>query len=245
MVKPYNYDISKKNEIRAMFNGIARNYDFLNHLLSFGIDVRWRKQLIKKVIEKRPSIVLDVATGTADLAIMSVAANPLQVYGVDLSKEMLEIGRKKVLDRNFQDIISLLECDAEDLPFDSFLFDFAMVAFGVRNFEDLNKGISEIFRVLKPNSTFAVLEFSQPTIFPVKQLYRFYSYRLLPAIGYLFSKDKSAYSYLPKSISEFPSGVDFIHILENQGFVKCQFRQLSFGIATLYWAEKPGEAIKV
>ncbi|HOO84016.1 MAG TPA: bifunctional demethylmenaquinone methyltransferase/2-methoxy-6-polyprenyl-1,4-benzoquinol methylase UbiE [Prolixibacteraceae bacterium] len=238
MVKPYNNNESKKYEVRAMFDNIARNYDFLNHFLSFGIDILWRKRLIRTLKKYRPKSILDIATGTGDLAIMAIKTGADNILGVDISTQMIEVGNQKIKKRSLDQKVRLTEGDAESLNFEDESFDAAMVAFGVRNFEDLEKGLFEINRVLKPNAPFCVLEFSKPQHFPVKQLYGFYSYYLLPKIGRLISNDKRAYTYLPESISEFPHGDGFLEILKKCNFENTRLKRLSFGIATLYIGEK-------
>jgi len=234
LVNPYNTDSGKKNEVRAMFNTIARNYDFLNHFLSFGIDKLWRKRLIKELKKSNPNHVIDIATGTADLAIMAVQRGIPNVTGIDLSEKMIEIGNQKVSKLSLQDKISLSTGDAESLLFEEGSFDAAMVSFGVRNFEELEKGLIDIQRVIKPGGSIFILEFSQPERFPFKQLYRFYSFNVLPLIGKLISNDSRAYSYLPESIREFPYGSKMVEILGRCGFKHCRFIPLTFQVATIY-----------
>jgi demethylmenaquinone methyltransferase / 2-methoxy-6-polyprenyl-1,4-benzoquinol methylase len=224
----------KKTEIRAMFNGIARRYDFLNHFLSLGIDILWRKRLIKELKKFNPKNVLDVATGTADLAIMAADSNIRSITGVDLSNNMIDIGSQKIIKKNLQNIINLQIGDAEELNFPDLSFDAAMVAFGIRNFENLEKGLIEISRVLKSDAPILILEFSRPTVFPIKQIYWFYSAFLLPVFGRLISKDKKAYNYLPESITNFPFGNHMIDILNHCGYKNCRYKSLTFQIATLY-----------
>ncbi len=238
MIKPYNKDTSKKDEVRAMFNSIARNYDFLNHFLSFGIDVFWRRRLIRELKKYKPVRILDVATGTADLSIMASKIKGTEIVGVDLSSGMIEVGKEKVERMNLGDRINLLVGDAESLDLDCNSFDAAMVAFGVRNFEDLDKGLKEISAVLKDNCPLLVLEFSKPQLFVFKQLYHFYSFKILPLIGKLVSKDSSAYIYLPASINEFYSGKDFIDVMERCGYSDCRMIPLSLRIATIYIGHK-------
>lgn len=240
MAVPSNKDNSKKGEVREMFDSIAVTYDFLNHFLSFGIDVRWRKKLIRKLKKYHPNHVVDIATGTADLAIMAAKSGINRVTGLDLSENMIEVGNQKVLKNNLHDRIGLKQGDAEEIHFPDNYFDAAMVAFGVRNFENLEKGIQEINRVLKQDSPFFILEFSTPDRFPVKQLYKFYSKSVLPFWGRIISKDKRAYSYLPESIAEFPYGKDFIAILNKCGFEKTYYYPLTFQIATIYVGHKKG-----
>ncbi len=239
MAKPYDKKQDKKSQIRAMFNSIARRYDFLNHFLSFGIDILWRKKLIRQLKAYKPTHILDVATGTADLALMAVQKIPhIRVTGIDLSEGMIDVGNHKLNDRSLNDQIKLQVADSEALPFDDQSFDAAMVAFGVRNFENLDKGLSEILRVLQSERPLFILEFSSPKQFPMKQLYRFYSNTFLPFVGRIVSKDPKAYSYLPESISEFPHGSEFLNIMNSIGYRDCGFKELSFGIATIYWGVK-------
>lgn len=239
MAKPYDKKQDKKSQIRAMFNSIALRYDFLNHFLSFGIDIIWRKRLIRLLKAYQPTHILDVATGTADLALMAVQKIPhIRVTGIDLSEGMIDVGNHKLNDRSLNDQIKLQVADSEALPFDDQSFDAAMVAFGVRNFENLDKGLSEILRVLQSERPLFILEFSSPKQFPMKQLYRFYSNTFLPFVGRIVSKDPKAYSYLPESISEFPHGSEFLNIMISIGYRNCGFKELSFGIATIYWGVK-------
>lgn len=222
-----------------MFNSIALRYDFLNHFLSFGIDIIWRKRLIRLLKAYQPTHILDVATGTADLALMAVQQIPhIRVTGIDLSEGMIDVGNQKLNDRSLNDQIKLQVADSEALPFDDQSFDAAMVAFGVRNFENLDKGLSEILKVLQSGRPLFILEFSSPKQFPMKQLYRFYSNTFLPFVGRIVSKDSKAYSYLPESISEFPHGSEFLNIMNSIGYRNCGFKELSFGIATIYWGVK-------
>lgn len=236
-MKPYNLPVQdKKNEVREMFNGIARNYDFLNHFLSFGIDTGWRKKLIRKAKKYSPSVILDIATGTADLAIMAAQLSPEKIIACDLSTEMLAIGKEKVGKKNLTHLIELQEQDAEQLTFSDKSFDLAMVAFGVRNFEYLEKGLHEILRVLNPGKPLLILEFSVPSNKLFRMVYHFYSFVFLPFIGRMISKDKTAYQYLPASIRKFPCGHEFVNILNQVGFVGSTHKELTFGIVTLYTA---------
>jgi demethylmenaquinone methyltransferase/2-methoxy-6-polyprenyl-1,4-benzoquinol methylase len=239
-VKPYKEKSdSKKVQVRSMFDHIAPRYDFLNHFLSIGIDKWWRKKAVYMLKEKKNAFILDVATGTADLAIRARRTlSPLRIIGIDISEKMLGIGRQKIK-RKMIDNIELLYGDSESLGFDDNTFDAAMVAFGVRNFENLEKGLSEIYRVLKPDGKFLVLEFSRPLKFPVRQLYGFYFKQILPAIGKYFSNDSHAYTYLPESVFEFPEGDDFMNYLLRTGFVEPSWFSLTFGIASIYIASKP------
>lgn len=238
-VKPYkNSDSGKKEQVAQMFDNISGNYDFLNHFLSMGIDIQWRKKVLKLVKKEQPKSILDIATGTGDLAILLAKTNPEKIVGLDLSNGMLEVGRKKVTEKKLDHIITMIQGDSENLPFNDHSFDVITVSFGVRNFENLRKGLTEILRVLKPSGTLVVLEFSQPTKFPMKQLYGFYSTSILPLIGKLISKDNSAYTYLPESVAAFPFGDDFKSILQNIGYNNVSYQALTFGIATVYSAKK-------
>ena len=222
-----------------MFDSISHRYDFLNHLLSLNIDKVWRKKAIKLLEPFHPKTILDIATGTGDFAIAAKRLNPEKVIGVDLSEGMLSIGREKLKRKGLEQLIQLQKGDSENLPFEDDFFDAAIVAFGVRNFENLEKGLKEINRVLKPEGVFIVLEFSQPRKAPFKQLYFFYFDRILPLLGRAVSKDNRAYTYLPESVREFPDGDAFISVLEKTGFEKCRWLPQTFGIASIYEAQKP------
>ena len=225
--------------IAAMFDRISPKYDALNHILSLNIDKVWRKKTAKIVSKTQPKTILDLATGTADLAIAMAKHNPqAHIIGLDISGKMLEIGKEKVKLQNLENQIELHHGDAASLPFEDARFDAVTVAFGVRNFEDLSKGLSEMHRVLKTNGQAVILEFSLPERFPIKQLYNFYFKHLLPNIGKWVSKDGNAYSYLPHSVEKFPKPSDFCNILGSFGLKNCQIKPLSFGIATLYVANK-------
>jgi demethylmenaquinone methyltransferase/2-methoxy-6-polyprenyl-1,4-benzoquinol methylase len=228
----------KKEQVAVMFNNIAHRYDFLNHLLSLGIDKMWRKKVIRMLAKNNPKNILDVATGTADFAIEALRLNPDKITGVDISEGMLELGKKKVQKIKAESKIELLLADSESLPFEKEIFDAVTVGFGVRNFENLEKGLSEIYRVLKPGGSVAILEFSKPDKFPVKQLYDFYFKKITPMVGGFFSKDSSAYTYLPQSVASFPEKNDFIDIIKTVGFINPTAHLLSFGIASIYVAKK-------
>lgn len=228
----------KKEKVRSMFNTISGHYDFLNHFLSFGIDILWRKKMIRKMGKFEPRIILDVATGTGDLAIEAFKLNPTKIIGIDIAEDMLVIGRKKIKKRKLDSLINLQLGDSENLPFKDIEFDATMVAFGVRNFENLDKGLSEMHRVLKKGGQIWVLEFSKPKQFPIKQLYSFYFKNILPMIGRIISKDQSAYTYLPDSVQEFPSGGQFLKHLRDVGFGELKMFSLSFGIASIYCGQK-------
>jgi demethylmenaquinone methyltransferase/2-methoxy-6-polyprenyl-1,4-benzoquinol methylase len=240
MLTPYkNSKSGKKEQVALMFNNIARRYDFLNHFLSLGIDKIWRRKTIKTLKGVAPNpILLDVASGTGDLAITALKLNPQKIVGIDISEEMLRIGKEKIKKKKLEEIIHLQIGDSENIQFENDYFDGVTVAFGVRNFENLNKGLSEMHRVLKPNGRLAILEFSKPKSFPIKQIYNFYFKIILPFIGKLVSKDNAAYTYLPESVIQFPERNLFIQELEKVGYKNCTFRTLSFGIATIYSAKK-------
>lgn len=225
--------------ITAMFDRISPKYDRLNHLLSLNIDKVWRRKTAKTVAKSQPKTILDLATGTADLAIALAKHNPqAHVIGMDISERMLDIGKAKIKRQNLENQIELRIGDAATLPFDDHCFDAVTVAFGVRNFEQLDKGLSEIHRVLRPGGQAIILEFSMPERFPVKQLYRFYFKRVLPRIGKRVSKDSNAYTYLPQSVERFPNPEAFLRLLAEKGWQNGTKRRFSFGIATLYQAEK-------
>lgn len=231
-------EISKKKQVEEMFDDISYRYDLLNHILSANIDKRWRRRVVRMLGEKKPARVLDIATGTGDFAIAASKLQNINITGIDISEGMLSVGREKVKKKGLEGRISLMKADSENLPFESDTFDAAIVGFGVRNFENLRKGLAEINRVLKPGGEFFVLEFSKPTKAPVKQLYRFYFNKILPFVGGLISKNKNAYTYLPDSVNEFPDGVNFLSILAETGFVNMQLFEQTFGIATIYKASK-------
>lgn len=237
-VKPYKADGSKKEQVAEMFDNISQRYDFLNHLLSLNIDKGWRRKVVKTVAEKKPEKILDVATGTADLAIALTKANPKEITGIDISAGMLSVGQKKIEARKLDKIITLTQADSENLPFEDESFDVVTVAFGVRNFENLEKGLSEIQRVLRKDGKLLVLEFSQPSSFPFKQLYKFYFKNILPGLGKLVSKDSSAYTYLPESVDAFPYGDRFITILNKLGFQNSSYKEVTLGVAMIYDATK-------
>ena len=239
-VKPYNPQGEKKEQVAEMFNNISHSYDFLNHFFSLGIDVLWRKKAIRILKKKNPKLILDVATGTGDFALeaMRMKMTDASVIGVDISAGMLEVGRKKIKKRGLDHKITLQLGDSENLPFSDNHFDAFTVAFGVRNFQDLNKGMAEMLRVLKPGGTGVIIEFSRPTAFPIKQLFTFYFKYIMPGIGKLVSKDHRAYTYLPESVEAFPSGKNFIALMEQLGYKQCQCISLSGGIASIYIGSK-------
>jgi len=238
-VKPYRTDASKKVEVRDMFDNVAERYDFLNRLLSMGVDVAWRKRLIKELKTYHPKHILDMATGTADLAIMASKSLPnTQIIGIDLSPNMIAKGHKKVVQKGLDKQVQLKVGDSEKIRAERGTYDGAMVSFGVRNFENLKQGLSELHRVLQPGKPLLVLEFTKPTIFPIKQVFNLYFRLILPLIGKVFSKDKRAYTYLYESVQAFPGYDDFKVIMEEVGFKNCRWHALSFGICCLYIGEK-------
>ena len=238
-VLPYkDKDTSKKEQIAAMFNSISGKYDFLNHFLSLGIDVLWRKRAVRLLKKHQPKLILDVATGTGDFAIEALSLNPEKIIGVDISEGMLSVGREKLIKKNLTKKIELLSGDSEVLPFDDNFFDAVIVSFGVRNFENLEKGLSDMLRVLKPGGKVVILEFSKPKSFPFKQIYQFYFQWILPKIGKLISKNHAAYTYLPDSVEAFPDGDDFLNILNKIGFQKNQCTPLTLGISSIYSGSK-------
>lgn len=239
VVKPYpEQEGGKKEQVANMFDSISPRYDLLNRVLSLGIDTIWRRQAINMLREDKPQTILDIATGTADLAIAALRLKPRQVVGVDISAGMLAQGEIKLRKKKLEDRIKLVLGDSEGLPFSDHSFDAATVAFGVRNFEHLSEGLKDIHRVLRPKAKLVVLEFSRPNKFPVKQLYSFYFRYILPTIGRLVSKDSSAYTYLPASVQAFPEGKDFLGYLSQAGFVNNREKRLTFGICSIYVGEK-------
>lgn len=238
-VKPYSdSELSKKEQVEQMFDNISGNYDLLNRVLSMGIDKSWRKDVVRRVKKSKAQNVLDIATGTGDLAIAIAKATDAEVTGFDLSAGMLEVGKKKVEQEGLSDRIEMIRGDAENMPFEDNSFDCITVAFGVRNFENLEKGLKEIHRVLKPKGRFIILEFSQPEKFPMKQMYRFYSKYILPRIGKTISKDESAYTYLPESAKVFPYGEEMKRILKKTNYIGTSDKKLTFGIASIYESSK-------
>jgi demethylmenaquinone methyltransferase/2-methoxy-6-polyprenyl-1,4-benzoquinol methylase len=225
--------------VRSLFNRIAPRYDLLNHILSSGIDILWRKKAIRRLCELHPSEILDVATGTGDFAFEAARTlSPTRVVGIDVAENMLSLGREKALRKGLGDRVLFQQASAEQLPFPEGSFDAVISAFGVRNFSDLQAGLREMFRVLRPGGAILVLEFSHPRVFPVKQLYHVYSRTLLPAIGKLISRDRTAYRYLPSTIGEFPDGDEFLRHLQAAGFHSGRRLSMTFGIATAYDALK-------
>jgi demethylmenaquinone methyltransferase / 2-methoxy-6-polyprenyl-1,4-benzoquinol methylase len=239
-VTPYqNEQVTKKEQVADMFNNISKTYDFLNHFLSLGIDIIWRKMAINELKQDKPQYILDVATGTGDFAFESLKIlDPKKIIGVDISKGMLEIADQKIAKRNLSEKFEVRMGDSEKLLFDDNEFDAVTVAYGVRNFENLEKGLADIQRVLRPGGKAVVLEFSKPRVFPVKQLYNFYFNYVTPGIGKLFSKDARAYAYLPESVAAFPDGADFVALMDKVGFKNTKQRPLAFGICSIYTGVK-------
>jgi len=237
-VKPYYTDRTKKEEVADMFNNISHKYDFLNHFLSLGIDISWRKKAVKMVLDSGAREVLDVATGTADMAIMLAKKGCAKVTGSDISEGMLAIGREKVSKEGLQNVVSLHSGDGENLPFPDNSFDAVTISFGIRNFENVAKGLQEMRRVLKPGGQLFILEFSNPKTFPGKQFYQLHFKFILPFWGRIFSKDTRAYTYLPESVKAFPDGAAFLELMQKNGFTQARQRTLSMGVASIYSAKK-------
>ena len=238
-ITPYkNSALGKKEQVAKMFDTISGNYDNLNRVISFGIDVKWRKKVLQIVAKSNPQTILDIATGTGDLAILMAQTKAQKIVGLDISAGMLEVGVKKIADKNLSHTIEMILGDSENMPFEDNSFDAITVAFGVRNFETLEKGLTEILRVLKPNGVFVILETSVPDKTPYKQGYNFYSKNILPIIGKLFSKDDVAYGYLSESAAAFPYGEALNNILRKVGFIDVIAMPQTFGVATIYSASK-------
>jgi demethylmenaquinone methyltransferase/2-methoxy-6-polyprenyl-1,4-benzoquinol methylase len=238
-ITPYlKDDVEKKAQVAEMFDNISHSYDFLNHFFSLGIDKLWRRKAIRLLKPFQPKRILDVATGTGDLALAALQLKPDQVIGVDISTKMLDVGRKKIKNQKLEGKVVLKTGDAEHLPFEDGAFDAVTSAFGVRNFENLEKGLTEMGRILKIGGHAMILEFSQPKNFIFRKLYYFYFCNVLPFIGKMVSKDSRAYTYLPESVRAFPDGERMVSILKNCGFKKVKCIPLTFGISTIYLAEK-------
>ena len=238
-ITPYkNKEATKKAQVAKMFDNIAGSYDFLNHFLSLGIDILWRKRAVREIGKISPKTILDIATGTGDLAVEASVLKPTKIVGVDISEGMLEVGRKKMKTKGLDLIIELQSGDSENLPFEDNSFDAVTAGFGVRNFENLPKGLSEMCRVMNKGGKLAILEPAEPNTFPFKQLYSLYFKWVLPLVGKLVSKDNAAYTYLPESVAAFPSGQAFLKELEIAGFKNPQHIKLTFGVAALYTATK-------
>ena len=238
-ITPYkNKETSKKAQVAKMFDNIAGRYDFLNHFLSLGIDILWRKRAVNEIGKISPKTILDIATGTGDLAIQASVLKPEKIIGIDISNGMLEVGRKKMRVKKLDSIIEMQYGDSEKLSFEDNSFDAVTAGFGVRNFENLPKGLREMYRVMNKGGKLAILEPSEPSVFPFKQIYNLYFKQILPFVGKLFSKDNAAYNYLPKSVAAFPSGQEFLEELEIAGFKNPQHIKLTFGVAALYTATK-------
>ncbi len=239
VVKPYgNSEKSKKEEVAEMFNNVSKRYDFLNHFLSVGIDKIWRKKAINMLKEIQPKRILDLASGTGDFALEALRLNPTEVIGMDISEGMLEVGRLKMKKKGVDSIVSMQLGDSENLPFEDNYFDALTVGFGVRNYENLELGLSEMLRVVRSGGKIIVLEFSKPKKFPVKQYYAFHSKYIIPFFGKRISKDEKAYAYLPESIAAFPEGNDFADILIKLGYQNVGSKLVSGGIATIYFGTK-------
>ena len=238
-VTPYkDSSLGKKEQVTQMFDTISGNYDGLNRVISFGIDVKWRKKVLQLVAAKNPETILDIATGTGDLAILMAKTNAKNIIGLDISSGMLEVGKKKIAEKKLDSVIEMVLGDSENMPFPDNHFDAITVSFGIRNFETLETGLQEILRVLKPSGIFVILETSVPVNTPFKQGYHFYTKFILPVIGKLFSKDNVAYGYLSESASVFPFGEQLNNILRKIGFIDVVAMPQTFGVATIYTATK-------
>ncbi|WP_314808038.1 bifunctional demethylmenaquinone methyltransferase/2-methoxy-6-polyprenyl-1,4-benzoquinol methylase UbiE [Segatella oris] len=238
-IKPYGKEGEKGKLVEEMFDNIAPTYDTLNHRLSWDIDKGWRKKAIRQLLPFQPKAILDIATGTGDFAILSVKElRPQRMIGIDISEGMMKIGQKKVEAEGLQHIVSFKKDDCTHLSFDDNSFDAVTAAFGIRNFQNLDQGLSEMYRVLRPNGHLSIVELTTPVSFPMKQLFKLYSHTMLPVYGKLISKDTSAYSYLTKTIEAFPQGEVMLDILRKAGFKNASFKRLTFGICTMYFATK-------
>lgn len=237
-ITPYRTNSDKKDQVAEMFDNIAPRYDFLNHLLSMGIDVSWRKKAIRYIGKNRPKLILDVATGTGDFALEACTLSPDRIVGIDISGEMLNIARKKIKDKSLESLIEVLQADSEALPFDDASFDAITAGFGIRNFAHLEAGLGEMYRVLKPGGQVVIIEISEPKSFPIKQLYHIYFKHVLPMVGKWVSKDARAYTYLPESVIHFPQGHALVKILRRVGYKSASFTPLTFGAATMYMGTK-------
>lgn len=243
-VTPYNDTRSKKEQVEEMFDNIAHRYDFLNHLLTFGIDIIWRKKAVKYIGTIQPKKILDVASGTGDFAFEALSLNPEKVIGFDLSEGMMKYGREKAVKMNVSEIVEFVKGDSEKMPFVDNSFDAITVGFGVRNFENLEVGLKEMHRVLRTGGKVAILEASMPKNAINRALFSLYFGKIVPLIGKLFSKDARAYSYLPESVKVFPEGLEFVRILENIGFANVKWQPLTFGACAFYTMDKPLNPLK-
>ncbi|WP_407425607.1 bifunctional demethylmenaquinone methyltransferase/2-methoxy-6-polyprenyl-1,4-benzoquinol methylase UbiE [Arcticibacter sp.] len=239
-ITPYkDKSATKKEQVADMFNNISKTYDFLNHFMSLGIDILWRKKAIGELKKIKPQLMLDVATGTGDFAFEAIQIlNPAKVIGVDISQGMLDVADQKIKKRGLSDRFEVRLGDSEKLLFEDNTFDAVTVAFGVRNYENLEQGLSDMLRVLKPGGKIVILEFSKPQKFPIKQLYNFYFNSVTPAIGKMFSKNNDAYKYLPESVAAFPDGKNFLTLMHQVGFKDTKFQPLTFGISSIYTGVK-------
>lgn len=238
-ITPYkDSTLSKKEQVTQMFDTISGNYDGLNRIISLGIDTKWRKKVVALIAERNPETILDIATGTGDLVIMMANTSAKKIIGLDISAGMLEVGKQKIEAKNLTKKIEMVLGDSENMLYPDNFFDAITVSFGIRNFENLEKGLAEIYRVLKPNGIFVILETSVPTKFPFKQGYTFYSRFILPIIGRIFSKDNNAYGYLSESAANFPFGESLNNILRKISFIECKAMPQTFGVATIYTATK-------
>ena len=238
-VKPYSQEGNKTEQVSDMFNNISKTYDMMNHFMTLGIDIIWRKKASRSLKPIKPQRILDVATGTGDFALESIKIlNPEKIIGLDISQGMLDVAKEKINKKGLQNQFEVVLGDSENLPFEDHSFDAVTVAFGVRNFENLEKGLAEIQRVIRPGGKAVILELSNPTTFPIKQLFHFYFHKFVPTLGKLVSKDNRAYKYLPESVAQFPAGEQFAAITTKVGFKETKVRPQTFGFCTIYEAVK-------
>jgi demethylmenaquinone methyltransferase/2-methoxy-6-polyprenyl-1,4-benzoquinol methylase len=234
-ITPYqDSELGKKEQVAQMFDTISENYDGLNRIISFGTDAKWKKKILKMVAAKQPKSILDIATGTGDLAILFAETSAIEIIGLDISQGMLDIGKKKIEAQKLESKIKMILGDGENIPYPDNYFDVITVAYGVRNFENLEKGLAEMLRVVRPGGKLLILEFSKPKRFPIKQAFGFYSRFIIPFFGKRISKDEKAYAYLPESVAAFPEGKAFTDILSNLGYKQVDASLVSGGIATIY-----------
>lgn len=238
-IKPYNSKEAKGKQVERMFDSIAHSYDLLNHTLSLGIDKHWRKAAIDSLRPFKPQHILDVATGTGDFAMLAAKElQPKSLLGIDLSEGMMDVGRRKIKEAQLDNVICFQKEDCLNLTLKDDSFDAVMVAYGIRNFENLDQGLREMCRVLKPEGRLVIIELTSPNRFPMKQLFWLYSHVLMPTLGKIISKDSQAYAYLPATMEAFPQGEEMQHILQKAGFKDVKFKRFTFGLSTLYMASK-------
>lgn len=237
-IKPYQTPSSRKTEVQQMFNNISEKYDLANNVLSLGVHQLWKKKCINILKAYKPNIILDLATGTGDLAILLTQLHPKKIFAADYADKMLQMAQQKILQKKLNHIVEVRKEDGEQLSFEDNFFDAITISFGIRNFENYQKGLQEMYRVLKPGGVLVILEFTMPRNSIIKALYSFYFKYILPIIAWFITRDKKAYDYLPASVQAFPQYEKFCSIIQQQGFSKCTFLPLTGGIATMYIAEK-------